>query len=151
MLSLPLEGPSRWTFPLPAGRATQTRRLAAIDIGSNSIRLLVAEAARRRHLPRPRRRKTDHPPGPGPGPAPAVLQRRGHATSLEALARMKAIADGYGVERLEVIATSAVREAGQPRPFLELVQQRLGLEIEVISADRGRASSPSPAPPATST
>ena len=35
------------------------------------------------------------------------------AQSAEALARMKTIAAGYGVERLEVIATSAVRISGR--------------------------------------
>src|SRR5262249_50513816 len=61
--------------------------------------------------------------------------------SVEALARMKAIAEGYNVERFAVIATSAVREAANRDEFLDLVQQRLGLQVEVISGiDEGELS-----------
>ncbi len=113
--------------PLGAGR-----RLAAIDIGSNSIRLLVAEAQpdgtyrilddekRTTRLARGLARETR-------------LHDDAVAESLEALGRMKAIAEGYGVERIDAIATSAVREASNREEFLTAVRERLGLAIEVIS------------------
>lgn len=116
------------------------KRLAAIDIGSNSIRLLVAEAAgdgTYRVLDDEKQTtrlaeglaRTGH------------LQDRAMQQSLEALGRMKTIAQGYGVERLEVIATSAVREARNRQEFLDLVRGRLGLTIEVVSAaDEGQLS-----------
>jgi len=109
-----------------------SRRLAAIDIGSNSIRLLVAEAQPdgtyrilddekrttrlARGLARTSRLADD-----------AIEQ------SLDALGRMKAIAEGYGTERVAVIATSAVREANNRDQFLGAIEQRLGLQVEVIS------------------
>lgn len=116
-----------------AGRTTQTRRLAAIDIGSNSIRLLVAEASpdgTYRILDDEKRttRLAKNLAHSG------RLAEEGVQQSLEALRHMKAIADGYNLDRLDVIATSAVREASNSERFLNLVKHRLGLKISVISA-----------------
>jgi exopolyphosphatase/guanosine-5'-triphosphate,3'-diphosphate pyrophosphatase len=118
---------------IAAGRVTQTRRLAAIDIGSNSIRLLVAEASpdgSYRILDDEKRttRLAKNLAHTG------RLSEDGVQQSLEALRHMKAIADGYNLDRLNVIATSAVREATNSERFLNLVKHRLGLKISVISA-----------------
>jgi exopolyphosphatase/guanosine-5'-triphosphate,3'-diphosphate pyrophosphatase len=124
----------------PATPTGAAKRLAAIDIGSNSIRLLVAEAqpdGSYRVLD-DEKRTTRLARGIAHGNRldPAAM-----ADSLDALGRMKTIADGYGIDRLDVIATSAVREAANRTAFLELVHQRLGLEIEVIPAvEEGRLS-----------
>jgi exopolyphosphatase/guanosine-5'-triphosphate,3'-diphosphate pyrophosphatase len=111
----------------PAGR-----RLAAIDIGSNSIRLLVAEAqpdGTYRILDDEKRTtRLAHGLAQDGRLHPGAVQQ-----SLEALTRMKAIAEGYNVEHFAVIATSAVREAANREEFLDQVQQRLGLRVEVIS------------------
>jgi exopolyphosphatase / guanosine-5'-triphosphate,3'-diphosphate pyrophosphatase len=109
-------------------------RLCAIDIGTNSIRCVVAEAE--------------------PGGTYRVLDeeremtRLGHglfqrgrltADSMErsyaALTKMKAIADGFEVAELRVVATSAVREAGNGRAFTREVRRRCGLSVDVISAE----------------
>jgi exopolyphosphatase/guanosine-5'-triphosphate,3'-diphosphate pyrophosphatase len=114
-------------------RPPADQRLAAIDIGSNSIRLLVAEVTpdgnyRVLDDEKQTTRLAHGLAETGLLGEPALEQ------SLEALGRMKAIAEGYGARQLEVIATSAVREAGNRERFLRLARQRLGLEIEVISA-----------------
>jgi exopolyphosphatase/guanosine-5'-triphosphate,3'-diphosphate pyrophosphatase len=107
-------------------------RLAAIDVGSNSVRLLVAEvAADGSYRVLDDEKQTTR--------LAAGLTRTGKlpeeamGQSVDALERMKAIAEGYGVERLEVIATSAVREASNRQRFLNLVRERLDLDVEVIS------------------
>jgi exopolyphosphatase/guanosine-5'-triphosphate,3'-diphosphate pyrophosphatase len=119
--------------PLGNGQAA-TKRLAAIDIGSNSIRLMIAEASPdgSYRILDDEKETTRLAQG---------LTRTGRlsdeamAKSLECLARMKAIVEGYGVAHLEIIATSAVREAKNRRKFLRLVQERLGLEVQVISTE----------------
>jgi exopolyphosphatase/guanosine-5'-triphosphate,3'-diphosphate pyrophosphatase len=125
---------------LPARPQADTKRLAAIDIGSNSIRLLVAEVT---------------PDGPyrvlddekqttrlAQGLAQTgQLREEAMSQSVDALERMQAIAQGYGVQRLEVIATSAVREAANRQCFLELLRHRLHIDVEVISpTDEGQFS-----------
>jgi exopolyphosphatase/guanosine-5'-triphosphate,3'-diphosphate pyrophosphatase len=109
------------------------KRLAAIDIGSNSIRLLVAEAGPdgSYRVLDDEKQTTRLAHGLTDGGA---LSESAVAQTLAALGRMKAIAAGYGVERLEVIATSAVREATNRGVFLDLVRERLGLDVRVISA-----------------
>jgi len=110
------------------------RRLAAIDIGSNSVRLLIAEVSPdgSYRVLDDEKRTTRLAHGLA---ATRLLSNVAIHQTLEALVRMKAIAAGYGVEQLRVVATSAVREAVNRDLFLKLVRQRLGLEVRVISSE----------------
>ena len=109
-------GPIKGTVPPVAGHPLLPR-LAAIDIGTNSIRLAVAEvdADGSYSLLDEEREMTRLGRGLygsgrlGDGPM---------EQSLQALGKMKAIADGFGVAELRVIATSAVREAANGRDFV---------------------------------
>ena len=119
---------------------SETKRLAAIDIGSNSIRLMVAEARAAGDY----RVLDDHKETTRLAhglSTTGLLAPEAMAHSLAALKRMKTIVDGYGVERLEVIATSAVREAKNGLEFTRLIQNQLGLLIQTIpTAEEGRLS-----------
>src|SRR5258708_32616364 len=55
--------------------------------------------------------------------------------SLAALAKMHTIAKGFKVVELRVVATSAVREAGNGRAFCQEVRRRCGLRVDVISGE----------------
>jgi exopolyphosphatase/guanosine-5'-triphosphate,3'-diphosphate pyrophosphatase len=110
-------------------------RLGAIDIGSNSIRLVIAEAqpdGRYRVLDDEREStrlgrslaKSD------------MLDEASIDASLTALRRFQSIAEGLGVQSLRAIATCAVREATNGAEFCQRVQQQLDLPIEVISAQK---------------
>jgi exopolyphosphatase / guanosine-5'-triphosphate,3'-diphosphate pyrophosphatase len=123
----------------PAGAAAG-QRLAAVDVGSNSIRLLVTEVAvdgtyRVLDDEKQTTRLAQGLAAKGSLGEPAMQH------TLEALGHMQAIAAGYGVKHIEVIATSAVREASNGDAFLQLVHEKLGLQIEVIAAEEeGRLS-----------
>lgn len=109
-------------------------RLAAIDIGSNSIRLVVAEAqtgGRYRILDEERETTRLGRSLAANGD----LDEKSIDDSLAALRRFKSIVSGFGVESLRSIATCAVREATNGAEFCKRVQEELGLEIEVIDAD----------------
>ncbi len=110
-------------------------RLAAIDIGSNSIRLVVAEAqpdGRYRILDdeRASTRLGNSLASTGKLDKPSI------EASLVALRRFQSIASGLGAESQRAIATCAVREATNGAEFCRLVQEQLGLSIEVISAQK---------------
>ena len=92
-------------------------RLAAIDVGSNSIRLVVAEAqsdGRYRILDEERESTRLGRALASTG----KLDETSIADSLAALRRFKSIAHGLGIENLAAIATCAVREAIERRRFL---------------------------------
>lgn len=110
-------------------------RLAAIDIGSNSIRLVVAEAkpdGRYRILDDERESTRLGRSLSESG----ELDEESIEASLAALRRFKSIASGLGVENLRAIATCAVREATNGAEFCQRVQGQLGLTIEVISSQK---------------
>jgi exopolyphosphatase/guanosine-5'-triphosphate,3'-diphosphate pyrophosphatase len=109
-------------------------RLAAIDVGTNSIRLVVAEvdsAASYRVLDEER---TQTRLGEGLYRS-GVLSETPMQRSIEALDRMRALAEGMGVEEIRAIATAAVREAGNGQEFLRAAESEAGVRLEVISED----------------
>ena len=114
-------------------------RLAAIDVGSNSIRLVVAEAqADGRYRVLDEERETTRL-----GRAlfsTGKLDDQSIADSLAALRRFKSISQGLGVETTRGIATCAVREASNGGEFCQMVQDQLDLPLEVISSQKKRTS-----------
>jgi exopolyphosphatase/guanosine-5'-triphosphate,3'-diphosphate pyrophosphatase len=109
-------------------------RLAAIDIGSNSIRLVVAESDPRNHY----RVLDEERETTRLGRALAAhgcLDETSMAATVDALRRFQAIAAGLQAEQVRAIATCAVREAENGQEFCDLVRAQLGLEIDVISAE----------------
>lgn len=109
-------------------------RLAAIDIGSNSVRLLVAEALRGgayRILDEER-----EPTRLGRSTSAGRLDDESMERTLAALKTFKRIAAGFQVTRLRTIATCAVREARNGPDFCRRIREEVGLEVEVISGER---------------
>ncbi len=107
---------------------------ASIDIGSNTIKLLVARVGSDGTLEPLSREKE--------------LVRLGHETfatgrlSAEAIEagagaveRLASIARGSGAETIRAVATCAVREAENAEEFVATVRERCGVEVEVISGE----------------
>jgi exopolyphosphatase/guanosine-5'-triphosphate,3'-diphosphate pyrophosphatase len=109
-------------------------RLAAIDVGTNTIRLTVAEVqddGTYRILDEEREmvrlgEKLDRT---------GRLSDEAVERALAAIGKMKAIADGFEVTELRAIATSAVREAANGRAFIREVFRRHKVRIDVISGE----------------
>lgn len=122
----------------PKPDPTQPQRIAAIDIGTNSIRLIVAEAS-----PNGRYRVLDDEKeivrlGKGLDSA-GKLDDNAMAHGCATIANMARIARGYGARVIRAVATSAVREASNGRDFQKHAQQLAGLPIDVISAQEEAA------------
>lgn len=111
-------------------------RVAAIDCGTNSIRLLVADAEPAHdggtHLSDVVRLMEVVRLGQGVDRtgefAPEALQR-----TLEATERYATLCDEHHVEAVRFVATSATRDARNRDAFIVGVRERLGVEPEVIS------------------
>lgn len=107
-------------------------RVAAIDVGSNSVRLLIAEVENGRVKPLHTGLVTTRLGKKMNGRLllPETVER-----TIEVLAGFLTEITGWGVERVGAVATSAVREAANGGEFVELVRRTLGLEIDVLSGD----------------
>lgn len=124
--------PSEPGFVPPEG-ARASKRLAAIDVGTNSIRLIVVEASGDGTYRLLDDEKAITRLGRG-FHEDGLLHAGPMEDSVHAIARMRGIADGYGVERLRCVGTAAVREATNGAAFVAMVRERAGVTLEPISA-----------------
>ena len=112
----------------------KSERLAAIDIGTNSIRCIVVEA----DGVNPFKILTDEKATVRLGERIArdnLVSPEAWSRAMTALARMKKVVDGYGVRWVEAVATSAMRRAANGELFVKAVADEIGLEISVISGE----------------
>lgn len=114
-------------------------RVGAIDCGTNSIRLLVADVDGPR-LEEVVREMTIVRLGEGVDRTGAFSQAALERTFV-ACAAYAATLDRLGVERLRFVATSASRDVSNRAAFVDGVRERLGIAPEVISgAEEARLS-----------
>ena len=108
-------------------------RVAAVDCGTNSIRLLVADVtdAGLRDVHREMRVVRL---GQGVD-ATGVLAPEAIERTRVALADYTAVMRRKGVERVRMVATSATRDAANRDDFFAMVRTTLGVDAEVISGD----------------
>ena len=107
-------------------------RLAAIDVGSNSIHLLIADVSAEGHLEVVDRVKEV-----------VRLGRRSFSTGLlseeamdlavRVLTHFRRLVEMRHVDRMRAVATSAVREARNRRQFIARIGSETGVQVEVIS------------------
>lgn len=107
------------------------RPLAAIDVGTNSVHLVIARATPHGPLDVLARDKEKVRLGSG-GRDMKSLDPDAVERAIAAIDRFAQIAAGYEAE-VVAVATSAVRESDDPRAFLRAVRQQTGVRIEVIA------------------
>jgi exopolyphosphatase/guanosine-5'-triphosphate,3'-diphosphate pyrophosphatase len=105
--------------------------LAAIDIGTNSVHLVVARAMGAERFEILAREKDMVRLGSGGGEM-KQLDDEAIDRGVAALGRQRAIAEAHGAP-VRAVATSAVREAENRDVFLRRARAEAGVEVEVIS------------------
>ena len=117
--------------PLFADPAAQgLSRVGVIDVGSNSVRLVVFDGAARS----PAyfyNEKIMCALGAGLGQT-GRLNPEGRVRALSAIRRFAALADGMGISPLTAVATAAVREASDGADFRDEVLRETGIKLWVI-------------------
>ncbi|WP_433876355.1 exopolyphosphatase [Sinomonas atrocyanea] len=129
-------------------------RVAGIDCGTNSIRLLVADAGADGPAAHDGGAAAERPPRLADVHREMRIVRLGQGVDAtgelapEALERTFAVADDYaatirslGAERIRFVATSATRDARNRGVFVDGIRARLGVEPEVVSGDEEAALS----------
>ena len=113
--------------------SAQTRRVAAIDIGTNSTHLLVASVDTTlgtfsiEQAEKSTTRLGERDPDSG------ELTSEGMQRGYETLRRFRDLAISHDVEQIVTAATSAVREAPNGREFLQSIQDGLGMDVDLVS------------------
>jgi exopolyphosphatase / guanosine-5'-triphosphate,3'-diphosphate pyrophosphatase len=110
---------------------------AAVDIGSNSVRLSIAELRRGRLIPLHQDREVTRL---GEGVfRDRNLDPQAMARSLKVLRRFNRAVQSLAVDRTRVIATSALRDSVNAHVFADLVRSATGWKLEIISGlEEGR-------------
>lgn len=121
-----------WPRGDSAARA-EGRQAAVIDVGSNSVRLVIYRVDGRalwtiynekvvaglgRDLPTTGRLNSD-----------------GVEAAIAALRRFRSVLDGWKAEEVTTAATAAVREAADGKAFLKRVEAETGLEVRILSGE----------------
>jgi len=107
-------------------------RLAAIDIGSNSIKLIVIDATASDSFAILAREKEAVRLGHN-------TLRSGHlapetiARACDCIRRYRSLAEARGADRVVAIATASVREADNATEFIDTVQCEAGVRVEMLS------------------
>jgi exopolyphosphatase/guanosine-5'-triphosphate,3'-diphosphate pyrophosphatase len=110
---------------------------AAVDIGSNSVRLKIAEANRDRLKTVFEDREVTRL---GAGVfANGSLEPQAMAFTIQVLQRFLRAIQSYAADRVRVVATSALRDAKNSRAFVDWVRTSTGWRVEIISGlEEGR-------------
>jgi exopolyphosphatase/guanosine-5'-triphosphate,3'-diphosphate pyrophosphatase len=127
------------TAPRPPFRASAAAtdvvgahgRVGVVDIGSNTVRLVVYDTPTR--LPVPIfNEKADCRLAEGLAQS-GRLSPSGVARAIATLKRFVRLAGAMGVDRLELVATAAVRDASDGPAFVEAASKACGQPIHVLS------------------
>jgi exopolyphosphatase/guanosine-5'-triphosphate,3'-diphosphate pyrophosphatase len=114
--------------------------LAAIDIGTNTFRLLIAEV----HFDKRKKNfilneifseRVVTRLGEGIYNH-GLLKKQAISRSIDTLKRFSDTISRYGVNKISAIATSALRDAKNRHSFLQKAEEVAGVEIEIVSGDQ---------------
>ncbi len=109
-------------------------RIAAIDIGTNSIHMIVVRVRPDLSFEVIDREKEMVRLGAG-GLDGRSLTPTAVTAALQTLAKFRRLADSHKVDEIVAVATSAIREADNGGDFIAEVANRTGIKIRVISGN----------------
>jgi len=112
------------------------KRVAVIDIGSNSVRMVVYEKTSRYafhllHEEKSRVRISEHAYQHAGNLQETPMQR-----TIDALGDFITISNSFHVKKILCVATSALRDAPNKKDFLKKVKDKLKLTIKVIDGEK---------------
>ncbi|WP_231686742.1 Ppx/GppA family phosphatase [Bacillus sp. JCM 19034] len=105
---------------------------AIVDLGSNSIRLVINEIEKNGRYKEVHNFKTvarlsSHLNEQG------ILSNEGIQIILDTLSRFKTILTSHQINNINIIATAAMRKAENKKEIVKLVKKKLNLDIQILS------------------
>jgi exopolyphosphatase/guanosine-5'-triphosphate,3'-diphosphate pyrophosphatase len=114
-------------------KATKQGRVAVIDVGSNSVRLVVYEKRSRSLVPIFNEKSL---PALGRGlERTGKLNAEGRKDALVNIRRFVALTRAMNVTDVEMLATAAVRDAKDGKEFAKEIERATGVAVRVISGE----------------
>ncbi len=112
------------------------KRVAVIDIGSNSVRMVIYERTSRfafflLHEAKSKVRLSENAYQNGENLQKLPMQR-----TFEALADFQSIINSFQATKVLCVATSALRDAPNKKEFIDIVKKELKLNIKVIDGEK---------------
>jgi len=106
-------------------------KVAVLDVGSNSVRLVIYDGLKRTPLPLFNEKvlcglarnleKTGN------------LHKEGRKLALSAIERFSYIVDEMGIEDIFAFATSAVRDSKDGKKFIQEIRDKFGIKVDILS------------------
>ncbi|MCH2546419.1 MAG: Ppx/GppA family phosphatase [Alphaproteobacteria bacterium] len=113
------------------GVAAHDGKIGIIDIGSNSVRLVVYDGMKRAPMPLFNEKSMCEL---GKGVADTgTLNPEGVGVALECIARFLAMARVMDVVELYILATAAIRDAEDGKDFVRAIEKQHNVKVKVIS------------------
>jgi exopolyphosphatase/guanosine-5'-triphosphate,3'-diphosphate pyrophosphatase len=109
-------------------------RLASIDIGTNTVLMLVADVQRDGSLVVLRDEHFIGRLGKGVDEQGDIQKETFHRVH-GILSQLKSIADSLGIKHISACGTSALRDAKNRQEFIDFIKKTLALEIQVLSGN----------------
>ncbi len=114
-------------------RPGELKPVAVVDIGSNSVRLVIYDGMRRAPTPIYNEKILA---GLGRGVATSgALSEEGVERALRALRRFSRLIDRVGARKVFALATAAAREASNGPDFIRAAVEALGHPVQVLSGE----------------
>ncbi len=127
------KGASRRSYPSAAEKTRPGGLYAAVDLGTNSCRMLIAEPRGSQFHVLDSFSKTVQL---GAGlEASGRLSRASMGRTMQALRICQKKIETQGVTRMRLVATEACRRARNAKDFMRQIRREIGLEVEIIPAE----------------
>lgn len=115
--------------------AAPSAPVAVVDIGSNSIKILVARRLADGRVEQLKNKMLDCRISAGISAATPRLSEEGMTRGLEAIRELLALAAPFSPARFSMVATSAVRDAANGEDFRARVLAATGHPVRILSGD----------------
>ncbi|MDA0998426.1 MAG: Ppx/GppA phosphatase family protein [Proteobacteria bacterium] len=119
------------TLPRQKDFPTVHGRLGVVDIGSNTVRLVVYDVPDR--LPVPMFNEKSECRLVEGLSSTGHLSKTGVKRAIRSIGRFVRLAQSMGVESLDLVATAAVREASDGADFVKIVEKTYGTPVTILS------------------